>query len=111
MRNGIVMVLGVAVLIVTAAVLTAQPPQTATTKISLAELDCAGCLKKVARQLGAVPGVGAVSGELETATMFVAHRPGMNPSPRALWEAVEKADHTPMRLEGPAGVFTQKPQQ
>ena len=30
---------------------------------------------------------------------------------RALWEAVLNADHTPTRLEGPAGTFTQKPQQ
>jgi hypothetical protein len=30
-------------------------------------------------------------------------------SPRGLWEALEKIEKPPTRLEGPSGVFTAKP--
>jgi Cu+-exporting ATPase len=87
----------------------AQPPQATTTKISLAKLDCTGCLKKITGQLTQVAGVDSVQGDLPTATLRVTHKPGMSPSPKALWEAVEKAKHVPTRLEGPSGTFTARP--
>src|SRR5262249_43948091 len=36
-------------------------------------------------------------------------KPGQAVSPRALWEAVEKAGKTPTKLEGPSGTFTARP--
>jgi copper chaperone CopZ len=89
----------------------AQPPQGVGTKISLTKLHCNGCVKKLTNQLMQVPGVETVQGDLPTATLFVRHKAGMNPSPRGMWEAVLHADHTPTRMEGPGGVFAQKPPQ
>jgi copper chaperone CopZ len=96
-------------LLVMASVSIAQTPQAATTKISLAKLHCQGCAKKVAGQLTQVAGVESVQGDLPTATLVVTHKPGMLPSPKAMWEAVEKANHVPTKLEGPAGTFTARP--
>jgi hypothetical protein len=42
--------------------------------------------------------------------MFVTPRPQVALSPRALWEAVEHAKKVPVKIEGPHGTFTAKPQ-
>lgn len=110
MRNGFACCVAVTVLSVLASLSAAQPPQQAIwTKVGLTELHCNGCMKKLATQLGGVSGVGEVRGDLATKTIFVRHKPGMNPSPRAMWEAVEKADHSIIQMQGPAGTFTAKP--
>jgi copper chaperone CopZ len=110
MRNGWTWLAALPAVAVLVLAVAAQPPQPAATKITLTELHCKGCLKRVSTQLLGVPGVGGVQGDLTTATLQVAHKPGTTPSPRAMWEAVLQADHTPTRLEGPSGVFTAKPQ-
>lgn len=109
MRTGMVKCLAMAALAVLVAVSAAQPPKAVTTRITLTELHCNGCLKKITKHLVAVSGVSEVQGHLPSATVTVTHRPGMSPSPRAMWEAVENADHTPTRLEGPSGAFVEKP--
>lgn len=88
----------------------ARAQQPAYTTITVPNMHCAGCAKKVAGQLAAVPGVAAVQPYIEAKKVVVTPRPGQAVSPRALWEAVEKADKTPTRLEGPAGTFSAKPQ-
>ena len=89
------------------AVARAQTP--AWTRVTLEELDCAGCAKKVARHVGAVPGVAEVRYDLKTRSLYVGHKPNETPSPRALWEAVEKADHKVERLDTPTASHTSKP--
>src|SRR5262245_14812176 len=79
------------------------------TKITLTELHCMGCAKKIAGKVNAVPGVAEMRADVEARTLFVRHKPGMTPSPLKLWEAVEKADHTPTRMETPSGTHTSKP--
>jgi copper chaperone CopZ len=80
------------------------------TRITVSDLDCAGCAKRVAKQLHTVPGVAKVETNVEARLMFVTPKPQSVLSPRALWEAVEKARKKPERLEGPSGTFTTKPQ-
>jgi Cu+-exporting ATPase len=87
-----------------------QAASPALTTISIADLHCAGCAKKVASKLLAVTGVASVQTNVEAGTATVAPKPEIAPSPRALWEAVEKAGKKPVKLEGPAGTFTSKPQ-
>lgn len=99
-----VLVLGLAL------VASAQAQQPASTTITIPNMHCAGCAKKVVSQLAAVPGVAAVQPYLQAKKVVVTSRARQVVSPRALWEAVEKADKTPTRLEGPAGTFTAKPQ-
>lgn len=110
MRQGIVGVLALAALALAGAVALAQPPS-AVTRISLTQLHCNGCLKTIAAEVNKVPGVAATSGDLKAKVVLVTHRAGMNPSPRALWEAVVNADHTPTRIETPSGAWTKKPPQ
>jgi copper chaperone CopZ len=94
-------------LVVLATAATAQSP--AMTKITLTELHCAGCAKKVAKCVNAVPGVAEVRLDLKARTFFVMHRTNATPSPRALWEAVEQADHAVERMVTPTATYTSKP--
>jgi Cu+-exporting ATPase len=85
----------------------ANPP--VQTTINIPDLDCGGCAKKVAAKLAEVAGVGAVKPDVEGKKVLVTPKQGQAPSPRALWEAVEKAGKTPKRLEGPTGTYSAKP--
>lgn len=61
------------------------------------------------KQLTAVPGVESVRPDVQSQTAKVTPKANKAPSPRALWEAVEKAGFKPTKLEGPGGKFTAKP--
>ena len=81
----------------------------APTTITVPDMHCMGCAKKMANQLYQVPGVAKVQANVEATTLIVTPQSQQAPSPRGLWEAVEKAGYKPSRLEGPTGTFTQKP--
>ena len=96
------------VALVLATVVRAQDP--ALTKITIPDMECNGCMKKVNSALTGVPGVAQVSADLKTHTAWVKPKPQTVLSPKALWEAVEKVGKEPSKLEGPSGTFTAKPQ-
>lgn len=81
------------------------------TTITIPDMECGGCAKKVAAKLVEVPGVAKAEPDVEKRTVRVMPRANAVLSPRALWEAVEKASKKPMRLEGPTGTFTSKSNQ
>lgn len=83
--------------------------EAAVTTITISDMDCAGCAKKVTTKLMEVPGVAKVETEHETGIAKVTFKPKAVVSPKALWEAVEKAKKTPTKLQGPGGTFTAKP--
>ena len=87
----------------------AQGPAPASTSIIVPKMHCKGCAQTMATELYKVPGVGQVFVKLETTTMIVHAKDGQAPSPRGMWEAVERAGYQPTRLQGPGGVFTAKP--
>lgn len=99
----------VAALALAATAVIAQPPAAHQTTITVPDMHCRGCLKKVADKLYAVPGVGAVQASLESHTLVVTPRPQAAISPRLLWEAVEAAGKRPTRLVGPHGSFAARP--
>lgn len=109
MRNlsGSVFVAALAALLLAQAVRAAEPVPTT---ITVEGMHCAGCAKKVATKLTEVPGVAAAQGDIATSLLTVTAKAGQSPSPRALWEAVEKSGYKPTRIEGPGGTFTAKPQ-
>ena len=78
-------------------------------KISASGMHCGGCAAKVAAKLKAIPQVANVQTDFPTATFTLAPQPQTAPSPRAVWEAVEKAGYKPTRLVTPLGTFTAKP--
>lgn len=86
-----------------------QPPAVTWTVITLEKLHCPHCAKKVVTKLKEVPGVADAQTHLETRTAKVTHQNGVLPSPRGLWEAVERAGQRPLRLQGPKGTFASKP--
>lgn len=81
----------------------------AVTTINVKGMHCAGCASKVAGNLKGVPGVAGAQVDAEKEVAIVMPKSAANPSPRALWEAVEKAGYKPTKLVGPAGAFTSKP--
>lgn len=79
------------------------------TTITVPDMHCMGCAKKMANKLSAVPGVAKVEANVEVTTLTVTPKVQQTPSPRALWEAVENAGYTPSKLAGPGGTFVKKP--
>jgi Cu+-exporting ATPase len=72
-------------------------------------MHCENCAMKIRRKLFAVPGVVNVQTSVKANRAVVMPQQTKQPSPRALWEALEQAGFEPVHLEGPAGTFTTKP--
>jgi copper chaperone CopZ len=77
--------------------------------ITVKDMHCGGCAKKIAAELKALAGVDKAEPDVEAKTVKVTPKANVVLSPKALWEAVEKADKTPTKLVGPSGSFTAKP--
>lgn len=80
------------------------------TVISVEKMHCASCANRIANKLYEVNGVEKIQVDVEKKTLWIHPKAGVQPSPRGLWEAVEKANDRPINLHGPYGVFTAKPQ-
>lgn len=87
-----------------------SPAPTANTIVSVPEMHCPSCAKKMTNEILKVQGVGQVAANIEGKTMIVTPKSGAAPSPRQIWEAVEKSGYVPARLTGPSGDFKAKPQ-
>lgn len=96
----------VAVVMLAAHVRAADPPATT---ITVPEMDCASCAKKVGGKVAEVTGVAKVEYDVQARTLKVTPKPASTLSPKALWEAVEKGGKDPSKLEGPGGTHTKKP--
>ena len=80
------------------------------TTITVPEMDCPSCAKKIADRLTKVSGVAKAEADATKKTITVTPKAaGPAPSPKDLWEAVKKSDKTPSKLHGPSGTFTAKP--
>jgi copper chaperone CopZ len=86
--------------------LAARPKFTA---IYVTDMHCTSCARKIAGQLYQVPGVNEVRANVQNNLALVVPKSAPAPSPRSLWEAVERAGFQPVRLSGPSGKFTNKP--
>lgn len=105
--NAKVLALVMAALAVGALAEASGPPPTT---ITVEGMHCQGCAKKIANRLQAVPGVAAIQADVPAARLTVSAKSQQAPSPRALWEAVERAGYKPTKLDGPAGSFTARPE-
>lgn len=70
---------------------------------------CPTCGKKIVQKLEQLPQVSAAAIDVDQRIVQVSPKPGHVVSPRLIWEIVEKGGEQPIRLEGPAGIFTAKP--
>jgi Cu+-exporting ATPase len=87
----------------------AASPKAVVTTITIDGEMCGNCLKKLKKEIEVVSGVASVDGNVEKKTVTVQSKPRVSVSPKALWEAVEKAGKKPAQLSGPSGSFTSKP--
>ena len=104
------LVAALATVAVTAA-LQAQAPLAPATTLTVEGMHCPSCAKKIAAKLREVPGVAAVRADVEASTILVSHRQEQAPSPRGVWEAVERAGYRPTQMVTPNGRYTAKPGQ
>ncbi len=80
------------------------------TTIKVQGMHCVSCARKVSGQVQAVPEAGRVDVNPTTGLATIMPRTQAAPSPRLLWEAVERAGYKPVEIIGPYGTFQQKPQ-
>lgn len=86
-----------------------QPAPAPASTITIPEMDCAGCAKKIGEALVKVPGVAKAEYDVKARTIKLTHKAGETPSPKGLWEAVEKQDKEVKKLETPGGTYSKKP--
>jgi copper chaperone CopZ len=83
--------------------------ETKVTAIYVKDMHCQTCAKKIAGKLYEVPGVVKVSTNFQKGVAVIVPQASKQPSPKALWEAVEAAKFQPTRIASPLGNFTKKP--
>jgi len=86
-----------------------QAAESKTTTIEIKGMHCNVCAGKVTKSLQQVAGVAQAQADATKASAVVTPANDATPSPRLLWEAVEKAGYVPLKLTGPSGTFTAKP--
>lgn len=110
MKTVIKVCLALTVLAGLAVVSSAWAPAVAYTAVVLDDIHCMGCARKIAKHVHTVPGVFEMRVDLKTKMIWAMHRQGMTPSPGALWDAIEAADHLPKKMQTPTAIYTSKPQ-
>ncbi len=86
-----------------------RDPEITLTAISMTGMEGNSCAKAVTSQLLKVPGTKSVRVLIQTGGVVIESQPGVRPSARALWEAVERVGFLPWRLEGPTGIYRERP--
>ena len=72
-------------------------------------MSCQGCASKVNKEVSTVLGVETAKADAAKGEVAVTPKKDAKVSPKALWEAVEKAGYKPKKIETPTGSFTEKP--
>ncbi|MFT5527159.1 MAG: copper chaperone CopZ [Pirellulaceae bacterium] len=102
--------LAVAIIAIAMQTAVATAAQPAFTEVVVTNMHCDACAKKIAGKLYLLKGVKEVRAELKSNTAYVVSQQNKNISPKAIWEAVEKAGFKVVKLNGPAGLFKTKPE-
>lgn len=87
------------------------PTATVSTTITVPDMDCEACAEKLVKKLTAVTGVATVEANIKAQTLTVTPKDRESASAKTLWETCVAAGYDPSKLEGPGGVFTEKPRQ
>ncbi len=88
----------------------AEAANTPAITIRVKDMHCENCAAKIRRGLYSVAGVVNVKTHVKSHTAFVVPQQNRQPSPRAMWEAVEKAGFEVVQIAGPGWTITEKPQ-
>ena len=79
------------------------------TVVTIPHIDDEGCIATATKALKEVEGVGEIKGDIAKKTVTIYPKPGAKLSPKAIWEALDKTEEKPSKLDGPSGLFTSKP--
>jgi len=79
------------------------------TKVKIDDLDCPTCAKALVKVVLKLPGVEKAEADVEKQILTITPKGDKKPSPKEIWEAIEKEGYTPVKLEGPDGKFEKKP--
>lgn len=88
---------------------TEAPKEAPVIKITIQGIHCGGCAKRANKALTEVKNVKSVKVDVESGTATVTMADDKQPSPKSLWEAIEKARLKPIKIACPSGTFTEKP--
>ena len=106
-------ILGLALLLALIAVVSAEAAAAKKSKptysIEVSDMHCSDCAQQIANQLYKLSGVSKVHANLKSNTAYVTPVAGKTISARKMWEAVEKAKFTPVKLVSPTKTYTKKP--
>jgi copper chaperone len=72
-------------------------------------MTCAGCAASVTKALREIDGVADASADPKQGLVTVVPKTGASVSLKAVWEAVDHAGFTPIKIAGPNGVVTERP--
>ncbi|SFJ43262.1 heavy-metal-associated domain-containing protein [Planctomicrobium piriforme] len=104
------MALGTAMLVIAATVSPAfAAPPSNQTVVTTGEM-CGGCVKRIHAKLDGYPGIAKVECDVKSQTITLTPAANTVLSPMKLWEALDVIGKTPVKLEGPSGTFTAKPE-
>lgn len=88
-------------------ILAADPPKPIS--IAIQDMHCAQCAKRISDRLQTVVGVKSVKIDIKAGTAVVTAHAAKSPSPKAMWEAVERAGFKPTKLQTASASFNTKP--
>ena len=80
-----------------------------TIKFTVKGMCCAKEAEPVVKELEKVKGVAKVKADPKTGVLTIEPKPKMDPSPKEIWEAVEKVKVTPVKLAMAHDTFIKKP--
>jgi copper chaperone CopZ len=109
MRRNLFVAAAAALVLATTNALAAEQRQSAATVVTVEGDMCGGCVKKIKAALAEVKGIAEVTGDSKAKTVTIVPAQSVDLSPRAVWEAIEKAGKKPTMLAGPHGTFKSKP--
>ena len=109
MRRSLFVAAAAAIVLTSTQSFGAEQRQSDTTVVTIEGEMCGGCVKKIKAALSEVKGIAEVTGDSKTKRVTITPSPAVDLSPRALWEAIEKAGKKPVLLAGPHGTFKSKP--
>lgn len=101
--------LAITILVGLSSILRGEEPPKFTVKVTIPNMHCAHCAKKIRSQLFTVAGVHSVKTSLKENLAEVYARDGAKLSAYDIWDKLEKAEFTPSKLVMPDKEYTEKP--
>ena len=106
-------ILGLIVLLISVAAIQSQAsaasPSKPTYSIEVTDMHCSACAQKIANRLYKIAGVSKVHANLKSNTAYLTPAKGKTISPLKIWEAIETAEFTPVKLVSPTKTYKKKP--